>query len=552
MRFSLRRLLASLFARSERWPPRRVLDMETLEDRLTPAGFFLTGVGSNTLPAQPFARLFDTANPGFSSAVVGPGDINAFPGFNGSVRVAAGDVNHDGVDDIICAEGPGGGSRVRIFDGKSALFSKVAVPIADFFAYSNVAGPGTVPGFGGGVFVASVDLNGDGFDELITSPGAGARGHVKVFDFNNGSGGFLGSVPILRTSFFAYTDFAGEVRVSTLERTIGGVVTPFVVTASGKGTTQCDVRLYANAISIGQVPDLTFVPPAVQFFPFPGYAGGVSVAAGDTDGDGNDELFVSKNDGISVVRVFNIAAVMASGSSTPAPAVEFQAFVGFLGEVRLGAADVDGDGKVEVLTSTGSSPGAQGSHIKAWSIAGGTASELRSFFAYQGYIGGVFLSTNDFTWTQEFPSTDTPQAIPDNTPTGILSAIVTNLQVLNPSTLTHAKRIEIDLNISHTFNADLDVSLTHGATTLSLFTDVNGGGDGFQVTLSDFAPTAIEAAPVPPAGTPLTGTFRPETPASLLAAFNGMPISGSWILNVVDDSAGGTGTLNSWRLRLVF
>jgi len=45
---------------------------------------------------------------------------------------------------------------------------------------------------------------------------------------------------------------------------------------------------------------------------------------------------------------------------------------------------------------------------------------------------------------------------------------------------------------------------------------------------------------------------RPETPASLLAAFNGMPISGSWILKVVDDSAGDTGTLNSWRLRLVF
>jgi subtilisin-like proprotein convertase family protein len=523
--------------------------VERLEERDVPAGFFLTGVGSATSPAEPFGRIYDASTPGSTSNVVGPGNINAFPGFSGSVRVASGDVNGDGVDDLIYGQGPGpgSGSEVKIFDGASALFGHSAVPIADFFAYSNVAGAATTPGFNGGVFVAAADFNRDGFAELVVSPGAGARGHVKVFDFNNGSGGFLGSNPTLRTSFFAYTDFAGEIRVTTLTRTIGGVATPFLVTSSGAGTTQCDVRLYANANTIGQVADGVFVPPAVQFFPFPGYSGGVSVAAGDTDGDGNDELFVSKNDGISNVRVFNIADVIASGSSTPTPTQEFQAFAGFLGEVRLGAADVDGDGKVEVLTSTGSSPGAGGSHIKAWS-ANGTPAELRSFFAYQGYVGGVWLGTNDFTWQQSFASTDTPVGPIDNG-TGT-SAIAVNPQTLTDTAL-RARAIQVNLDISAGANEDVSVSLVApDGTVLSLFSNVNTGGAGFKVTLTDDpAAPRIETAA---AGSPLTGTFRPESPASLIGTFGSIPVAGNWSLKVNDNTAGFATALNSWSLRFTF
>src|SRR5207249_4483657 len=106
-------------------------------------------------------------------------------------------------------------------------------------------------------------------------------------------------------------------------------------------------------------------------------------------------------------------------------------------------------------------------------------------------------------------------AIPDNTPAGITSTISL------PAGLGNLVDANLSLSITQTFNADLDVSLTHGPTTLFLFTDVNGGGDGMSVTLDDEAATAIESAAVPPAGTPLTGTFRPETPGSLDAAFAG-------------------------------
>src|SRR5262249_13745666 len=39
------------------------------------------------------------------------------PHFLGGVRVATGDINGDGVDDIITAPGPGGGPDIRVFDG---------------------------------------------------------------------------------------------------------------------------------------------------------------------------------------------------------------------------------------------------------------------------------------------------------------------------------------------------------------------------------------------------------------------------------------------------
>src|SRR5207237_1400638 len=87
--------------------------------------------------------------------------------FRGGVRVAVGDVNGDGVADIVTAAGPGGGPHVKVFEGD---FLGV---IRSFFAY--------VSGFTGGVYVATGDVNGDGRDDLITSAGAGGGPHVRAF-----------------------------------------------------------------------------------------------------------------------------------------------------------------------------------------------------------------------------------------------------------------------------------------------------------------------------------------------------------------------------------
>ena len=119
----------------------------------------------------------------------------AYSGFTGGVRVAAGDVNGDGVNDIIAAAGPGGvGGHVKVFDGDNGAL------INSFFAYD---------GFAGGVFVAAGDVNGDGIDDIVTGADAGSvGGHVKVFDGDNGA---------LLRSFFAYPGFTGGVRVAAAD-----------------------------------------------------------------------------------------------------------------------------------------------------------------------------------------------------------------------------------------------------------------------------------------------------------------------------------------------
>src|SRR5262249_33224595 len=93
--------------------------------------------------------------------------------FRGGVRVASGDVNGDGTADIIVAAGPTGGPRIRVFDGDSGAI------LYDFFAFD--------PSFRGGVSVASGDVNGDGFDDIIVGADTGGGPHVKVFSGADGS-----------------------------------------------------------------------------------------------------------------------------------------------------------------------------------------------------------------------------------------------------------------------------------------------------------------------------------------------------------------------------
>ncbi len=132
------------------------------------------------------------------------------PAVTGGVRVAAGDVDGNGVVDIITGAGAGGPPHVRAFDGRTLALA------ANFLAYG--------PAFLGGIFVAAGDVDGDGRAEIITGAGAGAGPHVKVLEASGAE----------RASFFAYgPTFAGGVRVGAVDRDGDG--TAEVVTAVGPG-----------------------------------------------------------------------------------------------------------------------------------------------------------------------------------------------------------------------------------------------------------------------------------------------------------------------------
>src|SRR5439155_19660228 len=61
----------------------------------------------------------------------------------------------------------------------------------------------------------------------------------------------------------------------------------------------------------------------------------------------------------------------------------------FNGGVRVAAADITGDGKADIITA----PGSGTSNVKVFDAV--TLAPLRSFDAYPGFSGGVFVAGTD-------------------------------------------------------------------------------------------------------------------------------------------------------------
>lgn len=141
--------------------------------------------------------------------------LDPFSGFPGSVRVALGDVNGDRVPDLIATTGPGGAPHVKVFDGQTGALR------ASFYAFE--------PGLTTGLSVATGDVNGDGVADILVAPESAGRAHVKVF---------TGSGELLR-SFVAFDDsFVGGARVASTDVNGDGFA-DIVVTAGtgGRGHT---------------------------------------------------------------------------------------------------------------------------------------------------------------------------------------------------------------------------------------------------------------------------------------------------------------------------
>lgn len=206
---------------------------------------------------------------------------------------------------IATGAGPGGGPHVRVFDAAGA-------EVASFFAYA--------PQFTGGVRVATGDVTGDGVDDLVTAPGQTGGPLVKVYDgvaLLNGSASEL-------FSFLAYD---------------------------------------------------------------PGFVGGVDIAVGDVNGDGQADIVTGAGSGGGPhVRVFDGASHAEAGSF-------FAYDASFRGGVHVATGDIDGDGQLEVITGAG--PGG-GPHVKVFDPQ--TGNVIRQFFAYDSsFRGGVHVAAGAVT-----------------------------------------------------------------------------------------------------------------------------------------------------------
>ena len=277
--------------------------------------------------------------------------------FKGEIHVATGDINGDGIDDVVTGAGPGGGPHVQAFDGKMLLEGKaerIVSALGSYFAYD--------PGFRGGVNVAIGDVNGDGKADIITGAGPGGGPHVIVWDAATGNAIF---------SFYAYDEsFRGGVNVAA-----GNVLGPAsnfadVVTGAGPGGGP-DVRVFRGGV-------LT-----KEFFAYDAaFHGGVYVAAGDVTGDGRADIVTGAGAGGGPhVKVFD--------GTTLACVRSFFAFVPeFTGGVRVAVANLDDDANAEIVVGAGP---LGGPHVR-FVDNDVNNTQINSFYSIdKDFNGGVFV-----------------------------------------------------------------------------------------------------------------------------------------------------------------
>ncbi len=155
--------------------------------------------------------------------------------------------------------------------------------------------------------------------------------------------------------------------------------------------------------------------------------------------------------------------------------------------------------------------------------------------------------SSSFAQAQVFTSTP-GSAIDSAFPTTSDAIIVSG----GPASITS---IRIELNITHTWDSDLDIFVTPpGGVPIELSTDNAGSGDNYTATNLTGSADPVFAASGGPIGVltaaadaPLTGFFTPEGLAGFDALY-GTNSNGTWTLEVTDDTGGDTGTLDSWTI----
>lgn len=124
----------------------------------------------------------------------------------------------------------------------------------------------------------------------------------------------------------------------------------------------------------------------------------------------------------------------------------------------------------------------------------------------------------------------------------------TFVSVLNNPISAVVAGMRCTININHTFDADLTLSLiSPKGTEIVLLSGVGWDGDNFiNTVLDDYAAGSITDTNY---HAPFTGNFRP---VENLWMFNGENSSGEWKLKVVDDGYGDGGVLNVWNITFVY
>jgi hypothetical protein len=240
-------------------------------------------------------------------------------GFFGGAAVALGDINKDGVNDVIVASGGGIPGKVKVYDG---VTRKMIASYRPFGLYS------------GGLALAVGDITGNGATDIVVGTATG--GQVAVIDSHNGQ---------LIRQFAPYgASYAGGVRLAVGDINHDGLAD--VIVAPGDGSRR--IRVY-NGATIPQSNG-----PLQLLSGFWGFGQPIqsaeSVAVSDVNGDGFADIVVGSEAGAPVFQIYSGATV--STNPNPTPLFTQLAWAADGHGIRVSfAGDTDGDGLPDLVVS---------------------------------------------------------------------------------------------------------------------------------------------------------------------------------------------------------
>lgn len=322
---------------------RRRLRFEALEERqllaLAP-GQIVTGTGLGK-PAE--IRVFDLE--GSQQQRLTVPDAR----HRGGVPVAAGDVDQDGVPDVVTGPGLGSPGEIRVFSGADDSELLRFSPFGRQFRRE--------------IFVAAGDVNGDGACDIIASSSFTSDPTIKVFSGRDGSELLAFKVLAKRFPCGSVTVAAGDVDGDGALEIVAGLET--IGGARVRIFRGEDGTLW-NEFNVNRRP---------------AWPTGIFVATGDLDNDAAAEIVV----GASVGNRPTVEVFDADGTSRRVLALDQRSF----GRgVRVAAEDVNHDGHDDIITG-----GGLGSLPRVEVFSGTDFVKLSSFQPFEAPSrGGMFVA----------------------------------------------------------------------------------------------------------------------------------------------------------------
>ncbi|MDX1946933.1 MAG: FG-GAP-like repeat-containing protein [Pirellulaceae bacterium] len=206
-----------------------------------------------------------------------------------------------------------------------------------------------------GIRLTTADIDGDGLPDVITAPGRNTKPDIKVFTGTR-IASLTSSTRHLTTITAANTFGTKFVNgVNVVAGDVDGDCMPEVIIVPDRGA--ATIKVYRNQVLANPAVPLNLSPRNLNAFSdIKKYQGGATLAVGNLDGDREHalELIVATGSGTPArIRTYSLTG------ATPVRLASFNDPSGFKQGLFVAAGDVDGDGKAEIVSATGSGGGSR-------------------------------------------------------------------------------------------------------------------------------------------------------------------------------------------------